>query len=100
MRRGASPALRRAGRLRIGSAASLALTVLPGLLRAFRERFPGVHLDLRGRAAVDPPAGRPAGGARSSRRTRRWSCCPARWAAHGCTPGSRACAPRQGSRPG
>ncbi|MEU7888355.1 hypothetical protein AB0B54_22875 [Microbispora bryophytorum] len=27
------------GRLRIGFAASLALTVLPGLLRGFRERF-------------------------------------------------------------
>ncbi|WP_406278965.1 LysR family transcriptional regulator [Streptomyces sp. NBC_00191] len=35
-----------AGRLRIGFAASLALTVLPGLLRTFRERFPGVHLDI------------------------------------------------------
>ncbi|MFI0965899.1 LysR family transcriptional regulator [Streptomyces sp. NPDC021080] len=37
----------RAGRLRIGFAASLALTVLPGLLRTFRERFPGVDLDIR-----------------------------------------------------
>ncbi|MFJ4620048.1 LysR family transcriptional regulator [Streptomyces sp. NPDC088812] len=37
----------RTGRLRLGFAASLALTVLPGLLRAHRERFPGVHLDLR-----------------------------------------------------
>ncbi|TQS24785.1 LysR family transcriptional regulator [Microbispora sp. KK1-11] len=37
----------RAGSLRIGFAASLALTVLPGLLRAFRERFPGVRLDIR-----------------------------------------------------
>ncbi|MEV0228639.1 LysR family transcriptional regulator [Nonomuraea sp. NPDC050786] len=37
----------RAGRLRIGFAASLALTVLPGLLRTFRERFPDVHLDIR-----------------------------------------------------
>jgi len=36
----------RAGRLRIGFAASLALTVLPGLLRTFRERFPDVHLDI------------------------------------------------------
>lgn len=36
----------RAGRLRIGFAASLALTVLPGLLRAFRDRFPGVDLDI------------------------------------------------------
>ncbi|MCX4825819.1 LysR family transcriptional regulator [Streptomyces sp. NBC_01142] len=37
----------RVGRLRIGFAASLALTVLPGLLRTFRQRFPGVHLDIR-----------------------------------------------------
>ncbi|GGO17783.1 LysR family transcriptional regulator [Microbispora bryophytorum] len=37
----------RTGRLRIGFAASLALTVLPGLLRGFRERFPGVRLDIR-----------------------------------------------------
>ncbi|WNZ09725.1 LysR family transcriptional regulator [Streptomyces sp. 11x1] len=37
----------RAGRLRIGFAASLALTILPGLLRTFRQRFPGVHLDIR-----------------------------------------------------
>ncbi|MFE6286482.1 LysR family transcriptional regulator [Streptomyces sp. NPDC057877] len=37
----------RAGRLRIGFAASLALTVLPGLLRAFRERFPAVELDIQ-----------------------------------------------------
>ncbi|MGK4584593.1 LysR family transcriptional regulator [Kitasatospora sp. HPMI-4] len=36
----------RAGRLRIGFAASLALTVLPGLLRTFRERCPDVHLDI------------------------------------------------------
>ncbi|MFE6775992.1 LysR family transcriptional regulator [Streptomyces sp. NPDC057702] len=36
-----------AGRLRIGFAASLALTVLPGLLRTFRERFPAVRLDIR-----------------------------------------------------
>lgn len=34
------------GRLRIGFAASLALTVLPGLLRAFRDEFPDVHLDI------------------------------------------------------
>ncbi|MFD7769660.1 LysR family transcriptional regulator [Streptomyces sp. NPDC059787] len=33
----------RAGRLRIGFAASLALT---GLLRTFRQRFPDVHLDI------------------------------------------------------
>jgi DNA-binding transcriptional LysR family regulator len=37
----------RSGRLRIGFAASLALTVLPGLLRDFRQRFPGAHLDIR-----------------------------------------------------
>ncbi|MDY0811853.1 LysR family transcriptional regulator [Kitasatospora purpeofusca] len=37
----------RAGRLRIGFSASLALTVLPGLLRTFRERFPDVELDIR-----------------------------------------------------
>ncbi|WP_190201526.1 LysR family transcriptional regulator [Streptomyces djakartensis] len=37
----------RAGHLRIGFAASLALTVLPGLLFNFRQRFPGVHLDIR-----------------------------------------------------
>ncbi|WP_145910950.1 LysR family transcriptional regulator [Kitasatospora viridis] len=36
----------RAGRLRIGFAASLALTVLPGLLRDHRERYPDVHLDI------------------------------------------------------
>ncbi|WP_020389233.1 LysR family transcriptional regulator [Kribbella catacumbae] len=36
-----------AGRLRIGFAASLALTVLPGMLRTFRQRFPGVQLDIR-----------------------------------------------------
>ncbi|MEU2282033.1 LysR family transcriptional regulator [Streptomyces sp. NPDC013178] len=37
----------RTGRLRVGFAASLALTVLPNLLRTHRDRFPGVHLDLR-----------------------------------------------------
>ncbi|MER7707794.1 LysR family transcriptional regulator [Kitasatospora sp. NPDC097605] len=37
----------RAGRLRIGFSASLALTVLPGLLGTFRERWPDVELDLR-----------------------------------------------------
>ncbi|MFC5182626.1 LysR family transcriptional regulator [Actinomadura harenae] len=37
----------RAGRLRIGFSASLALTVLPDLLRTHRERFPGVHLDIQ-----------------------------------------------------
>ncbi|WP_369148843.1 LysR family transcriptional regulator [Streptomyces sp. R44] len=37
----------RAGRLRIGFAASLALTVLPGLLRTFHERFPAVRLDIQ-----------------------------------------------------
>ncbi|WP_369394121.1 LysR family transcriptional regulator [Streptomyces sp. CG1] len=36
----------RSGRLRIGFAASLALTVLPGLLREFRKQFPDVHLDI------------------------------------------------------
>ncbi|GAA4023862.1 LysR family transcriptional regulator [Streptomyces plumbiresistens] len=36
----------RAGRLRIGFAASLALTVLPGLLRTFRQQFPDVRLDI------------------------------------------------------
>jgi DNA-binding transcriptional LysR family regulator len=36
-----------AGRLRIGFAASLALTILPGLLRAYRDRYPGVELDIR-----------------------------------------------------
>ncbi|MFJ4095380.1 LysR family transcriptional regulator [Kitasatospora sp. NPDC089913] len=36
-----------AGRLRIGFSASLALTVLPGLLRTFRERLPAVELDIR-----------------------------------------------------
>lgn len=36
----------RAGSLRLGFAASLALTVLPGLLRTFRGRFPGVLLDI------------------------------------------------------
>ncbi|MFI9152916.1 LysR family transcriptional regulator [Streptomyces sp. NPDC053367] len=37
----------RTGRLRVGFAASLALTVLPGLLGAHRRRFPGVELDIR-----------------------------------------------------
>lgn len=36
----------RAGCLRIGFAASLALTILPGLLHTFRDQFPGVHLDI------------------------------------------------------
>jgi DNA-binding transcriptional LysR family regulator len=36
-----------AGTLRIGFSASLALTVLPGLLRAFRDQFPEVHLDIQ-----------------------------------------------------
>ncbi|MEV5885302.1 LysR family transcriptional regulator [Streptomyces sp. NPDC052020] len=35
-----------AGHLRIGFAASLALTVLPGLLRAFRDRYPQVRLGI------------------------------------------------------
>lgn len=37
----------RAGRLRIGFAASLALTVLPGLLRSFGAECPDVVLDIR-----------------------------------------------------
>ena len=37
----------RAGRLRIGFAASLALTVVPRLLRTFRERFPAVELEIQ-----------------------------------------------------
>lgn len=37
----------RSGSLRIGFAASLALTVLPGLLRRFREEFPDVHLHIQ-----------------------------------------------------
>ncbi|GAB2594818.1 LysR family transcriptional regulator [Streptomyces capparidis] len=36
-----------AGVLRVGFAASLALTVLPGVLRAYRERCPGVDLRIR-----------------------------------------------------
>lgn len=34
------------GRLQIGFAASLALTILPDLLRRFRDQFPDVHLDI------------------------------------------------------
>ena len=34
------------GRLRIGFAASLALTILPGLLRTYRERFPAVRTEI------------------------------------------------------
>lgn len=37
----------KAGRLRIGFAASLALTVLPGLLRTFRQHFPAVDVDIQ-----------------------------------------------------
>ncbi|GAA1986844.1 LysR family transcriptional regulator [Catenulispora subtropica] len=37
----------RAGSLRIGFAASLGLTVLPTLLRRFRERFPDVRLQIQ-----------------------------------------------------
>ena len=37
----------RAGSLRIGFAASLALTVLPALLHRFRARFPGVRLHIQ-----------------------------------------------------
>lgn len=36
-----------AGRLRIGFSASLALTLLPGLLSTFRQHHPAVRLDLR-----------------------------------------------------
>ncbi|WP_035797543.1 LysR family transcriptional regulator [Kitasatospora mediocidica] len=36
-----------AGRLRIGFAASLALTVLPDLLRAYRDLYPQVDLEIR-----------------------------------------------------
>ncbi|GAA2769369.1 LysR family transcriptional regulator [Nonomuraea dietziae] len=36
-----------AGRIRIGFAASLALTVLPGILRAYRERHPEVEMEIR-----------------------------------------------------
>ena len=36
-----------AGSLRIGFAASLALTVLPALLRRFRTRYPGVRLHIQ-----------------------------------------------------
>ncbi|MFI9808517.1 LysR family transcriptional regulator [Streptomyces sp. NPDC052301] len=36
----------RAGRLRIGFAASVALTLLPGVLRDFRQRFPDARLDI------------------------------------------------------
>lgn len=35
------------GRIRIGFAASLALTVLPELLRSYRDRYPDVDLELR-----------------------------------------------------
>ncbi|WP_086818912.1 LysR family transcriptional regulator [Allokutzneria sp. NRRL B-24872] len=35
-----------AGRLRIGFAASLALTILPGIVRAYRERFPLVQTEI------------------------------------------------------
>ncbi|MGW7007817.1 LysR family transcriptional regulator [Streptomyces sp. NPDC054933] len=34
------------GRIRIGFAASLALTILPGLLRAYRGRFPDVEMEI------------------------------------------------------
>lgn len=36
-----------AGRIRIGFSASLALTVLPGLLRAYHDRFPQVEMEIR-----------------------------------------------------
>lgn len=34
------------GRIRIGFAASLALTILPDLLRTYREQFPGVNVEI------------------------------------------------------
>ncbi|MEV4177287.1 LysR family transcriptional regulator [Nonomuraea sp. NPDC049709] len=36
----------RAGRIRLGFAASLALTILPVLLNTYRERFPGVRIEI------------------------------------------------------
>ena len=36
-----------AGRIRIAFAASLALTVLPGMMRAYRNRYPAVDLEIR-----------------------------------------------------
>ncbi|MFE0149059.1 LysR family transcriptional regulator [Nonomuraea sp. NPDC059007] len=36
-----------AGRIRIGFSASLALTVLPGLLRAYHDRYPQVNMEIR-----------------------------------------------------
>ncbi|GAA4925025.1 DNA-binding transcriptional LysR family regulator [Nonomuraea thailandensis] len=36
----------RAGRIRLGFAASLALTILPELLSAYRERFPRVRIEI------------------------------------------------------
>ncbi|NJP89616.1 LysR family transcriptional regulator [Nonomuraea sp. FMUSA5-5] len=36
----------RAGRIRLGFAASLALTILPELLRTYRERFPRVQVEV------------------------------------------------------
>ncbi|MEU8144456.1 LysR family transcriptional regulator [Nonomuraea sp. NPDC048901] len=36
-----------AGRIRVGFAASLALTILPGMLRAYRDRYPGVEMEIR-----------------------------------------------------
>ncbi|MEV6156118.1 LysR family transcriptional regulator [Nonomuraea sp. NPDC052129] len=35
-----------AGRIRVGFAASLALTILPGMLRAYRDRYPGVEMEI------------------------------------------------------
>ncbi|MFF5205810.1 LysR family transcriptional regulator [Streptosporangium sp. NPDC000396] len=35
------------GRIRIGFAASLALTILPGILRAYRARYPEVEMEIR-----------------------------------------------------
>ncbi|MEV0313222.1 LysR family transcriptional regulator [Nonomuraea fuscirosea] len=36
-----------AGLIRVGFAASLALTVLPGLLRTYRDRYPQVRMEIR-----------------------------------------------------
>ncbi|HUR06773.1 MAG TPA: LysR family transcriptional regulator [Nonomuraea sp.] len=36
-----------AGRIRVGFAASLALTILPGILRAYRDRYPEVEMEIR-----------------------------------------------------
>ncbi|WP_027341634.1 LysR family transcriptional regulator [Hamadaea tsunoensis] len=51
----------RAGRLRIGFAASLAATILPDLLRRHRERRPGVRLEIREMTTVPQLAALRAG---------------------------------------